>query len=156
MCVSACVCTELFIGGRMAAVAGGAERRPHMGSRPTIDTHSIFACINTFCLSCQLSSNRVKCSWLEEGKHHQKTSLHLIIDGRQYVSRCSVCCVSVCVFICTRDVLCKALSLFICSSFLWLIFEIYQAIYLCHPWSLSGEQYPETHTVICWLALKPF
>lgn len=105
VCVSACVSTKLCIGGRMAAVAGGVERRPHMGSRPTIDTHSISACINTFRPCCQLLSNRVKCAGLEERKSHQKNSLHLIIDGKHYVSRCSVCCVSVCVFICMCDVL---------------------------------------------------
>lgn len=105
VCVPACVSAELCIGVRMAAGDGGAERRPHMGSRPTIDTHSISACINTFRLCCQLLSNRVKCSVLEERKSHQKNSLHLIIDGRHYVSRCSVCCVSVCVFICMCDVL---------------------------------------------------
>lgn len=101
LCVSVCVSTELCIGGRMAAVDGGVERRPHMGSRPTIDTHSISACINTFRLCCQLLSNRVKCSGLEERKSHQKNSLHLIIDGRHYVSRFSICCV----FICMCDVL---------------------------------------------------
>lgn len=31
-----------------------------------------------------------------------------------------------------------------------------RAIYLCHSWPLSSEQYSETHTVICRLAVKPF
>lgn len=31
-----------------------------------------------------------------------------------------------------------------------------RTIYLCHSWPLSSEQYSETHTVICRLAVKPF
>lgn len=57
----------------------------------------------TSVVSCYLTGLSVL-GWKKE-KASRRIDLHLIIDGRHYVSRCSVCCVSVCVFMCMCDVL---------------------------------------------------
>lgn len=79
LCVFAYAFAGLYVGGRMAAVAGGGERGPHIGFKPAIDTHSILAkgCINGFCLCCQLLSNKVKCSESEGEKKSPKDQFSL-------------------------------------------------------------------------------
>lgn len=80
-------------------------------------------------------------------------------DRTQYVFHiCCVFCLYVDVILVMRGILRVKHSPYLSApaSDGSIFLKYTRVICLCHSWSLSGEQYSETHTVIWWLALKPF